>query len=72
MPVFSFEKQTDIFSQLRKKSQLGENWHLISKDILSPLGVKNRAIIKHKIETTKKRKNFTTPAAVEKELRKSD
>lgn len=73
MPVLALEKP-EVLSLLKKPSQLGESWHLISKDILSPLGIKHRSILKHKLEQEKEKRTrkFVTSALVEKEIKKSN
>lgn len=71
MPVFMLEK-IDVLSQLRKRSQLDENWHLIGKDILNPFGAKHRAIFKHKTEQGKKGIKFTASTSIQKEIQRSN
>ena len=71
MPVLTFEND-EVYSQLKARSEIGENWHLISKDILSPTGAKHRAVMRHKLENSKKPKNFSTSIMIEKQLRKSE
>lgn len=71
MPVISFHQSSEDM-QLKSNSQLAEGWHLISRDILSPLGGKHRAIAQQPQEKEKTPRKFAASSIIEKQLRKSN
>lgn len=71
MPVLSFGETYDL-STLKHESELGPTWHLLSKDILSPFGIKHRAVIKHKLEESKRIRKFVASAIIERKIKQSN